>query len=166
MGDTNTTVNQLKPYSARASAVLITMLERPTPSTRSTGVGESGGGTGKRERTSKNTRGGGGGGGGGSSRNTVDDPRFWRHPLALHLYIHLTEPAVPGRGGPGAGWGESAADLIATLNLTGSGHLEHMPGKSTANPPPRGAPSCFLCRLHCRQRWSLYRSSYRLCQRG
>ena len=145
MGDTNTTVNQLKPYSARASAVLITMLERPKPSTSSTGVGESG--IGKRERTSENTRDDGGGG-----SSIVDDPRFWRHPLALHLYIHLTEPAVPGRGGPGAGWGESAADLIATLNLTGSGHLEHMPGKSTANPPPRGAPSCFLCRLHCRQR--------------
>lgn len=134
MGDTNTTVNQLKPYSARASAVLITMLERPKPGTRSTG--ESRGGTGMHEGTSKNIHGGGGGG-----SSIVDDPRFWRHPLALHLYIHLTEPAVPGRGGPGAGWGESAADLIATLNLTGSGHLEHMPGKSMAKSAP---PRCTL----------------------
>ncbi|KNC85190.1 hypothetical protein SARC_02609 [Sphaeroforma arctica JP610] len=50
------------------------------------------------------------------------------HPLALHLYLHLTEPGVPGHGGPGAGLGEHAADVLSSLNLTGSGHLEHMPG--------------------------------------
>ena len=59
---------------------------------------------------------------------TNSNPRFWRHPLALHLWIHLTEPAVPGRKGAGAGRGENAADLLLALSLTGSGHLEHMPG--------------------------------------
>ena len=48
------------------------------------------------------------------------------HPLALHLYIHLTEAGEPGTDG--AGIGEAAADLLATLNISMSGHLEHMPG--------------------------------------
>jgi len=89
MGDTNTTARKLRPYSARAAAVLQPMLERSA---------------------------------------TNGNPRFWRHPLALHLWIHLTEPGIPGQGGPGAGRGEDAADLLAALHLTGSGHLEHMPG--------------------------------------
>ena len=50
------------------------------------------------------------------------------HPLALHLWVHLTEPAQPGRGGPGAGEGERAADLLSALDIAESGHLEHMPG--------------------------------------
>ena len=52
------------------------------------------------------------------------------HPLALHLYIHITEPGTPGFHGPGihAGRGDAAATTLAALNLTGSGHLEHMPG--------------------------------------
>jgi hypothetical protein len=56
------------------------------------------------------------------------DPTFAHHPLALHLYIHLTEAGVPGHGGKGAGLGEAAADAMRALNVTGSGHLEHMPG--------------------------------------
>ena len=35
---------------------------------------------------------------------------------------------MPGRGGPGAGVGERAADLLSALNISESGHLEHMPG--------------------------------------
>ena len=79
MGDTNTTARQLRPFSARASAVLRPLLPRA-------------------------------------------------QPMALHLYIHLTEPAVPGSGGPGAGMGEGAADALRAQRLSGSGHLEHMPG--------------------------------------
>merc|ERR1712188_171440 len=48
------------------------------------------------------------------------------HPLALHLYIHLTEAGSPGHAG--AGIGEAAADKLAELNISGFGHLEHMPG--------------------------------------
>jgi len=55
------------------------------------------------------------------------EPTFARHPLALHLYIHLTEAGVPGMK-DGAMTGEQAADTLRSLNYTGSGHLEHMPG--------------------------------------
>ena len=51
---------------------------------------------------------------------------FARHPFALHLYIHLTEAGVPGMK-DGAMTGEQAADILRSLNYTGSGHLEHMP---------------------------------------
>ena len=47
------------------------------------------------------------------------------HPLALHLYIHITEPLSPGVD---ASAGEAAADALRLLNFTGSGHMEHMPG--------------------------------------
>jgi len=46
-------------------------------------------------------------------------------PLALHLYIHITEPLSPGAD---ASKGELSADKLAKLNYTGSGHMEHMPG--------------------------------------
>jgi len=46
------------------------------------------------------------------------------HVLALHLYIHITEPLTPGGD---AAKGEAAADGLARLNLTESGHFEHMP---------------------------------------
>ena len=46
-------------------------------------------------------------------------------PLALHLYIHITEPLSPGSD---AAKGELSADKLARLNYTGSGHMEHMPG--------------------------------------
>ena len=46
-------------------------------------------------------------------------------PLALHLYIHITEPLSPGAD---AAKGELSADKLAKLNYTGSGHMEHMPG--------------------------------------
>lgn len=154
MGDTNTTVNQLKPYSARASKVLITMLHRTTTTatatTLSTPNHPSGALTTQAAPTDTSSS-SSSANGKSATRNddaamrrrspladapakqydTTNDgnPRFWRHPLGLHLYIHLTEPAVPGRGGEGAGWGEDAADLVAALNLTGSGHLEHMPGQ-------------------------------------
>ena len=53
---------------------------------------------------------------------------FAYHPLALHLFIHLTEGGQPGHASKGAGLGEVAADRLLALNYTGSGHLEHMPG--------------------------------------
>ena len=46
-------------------------------------------------------------------------------PLALHLYIHITEPLSPGAG---ASKGEQSADALAAMNVTDSGHLLHMPG--------------------------------------
>jgi hypothetical protein len=48
-----------------------------------------------------------------------------QQPLALHMYIHITEPLTPGEG---AAKGEASADSLASLNVTGSGHLLHMPG--------------------------------------
>ncbi|GMH99707.1 hypothetical protein TrVE_jg350 [Triparma verrucosa] len=47
------------------------------------------------------------------------------HTMALHLFIHATEPLTPGTD---ASQGEQSADLLKDLNLYGSGHLEHMPG--------------------------------------
>ena len=48
----------------------------------------------------------------------------YRHPLALHLWIHITESGTtPARGLP-------AADALAQLSrdgTTGTGHLLHMP---------------------------------------
>jgi len=59
---------------------------------------------------------------------TSMDMKYSHHPLALHLFIHLTEAGVPGHNSTGAGYGEIAADRLLLLNVTGSGHLEHMPG--------------------------------------
>lgn len=42
-----------------------------------------------------------------------------RHPLALHLYIHLLEPVAPAKA-------ERAADLLLPL-VPGAGHMVHMP---------------------------------------
>jgi tetratricopeptide (TPR) repeat protein len=42
-----------------------------------------------------------------------------RHPLALHLYIHLMEPVAPAKA-------ELAADLLGPL-MPGAGHMVHMP---------------------------------------
>ncbi|HYH47388.1 MAG TPA: hypothetical protein VEG34_17035, partial [Thermoanaerobaculia bacterium] len=42
-----------------------------------------------------------------------------RHPLALHLYIHLLEPVAPAKA-------ERAADLLLPL-MPGAGHMVHMP---------------------------------------
>jgi hypothetical protein len=42
-----------------------------------------------------------------------------KHPLALHLYIHLMEPVHPGKA-------ERAADLLLPL-MPGAGHMIHMP---------------------------------------
>lgn len=42
-----------------------------------------------------------------------------KHPLALHLYIHLMEPVAPGKA-------ERAADLLLPL-VPGAGHMVHMP---------------------------------------
>mmetsp|Transcript_40784 Transcript_40784/g.130152 ORF Transcript_40784/g.130152 Transcript_40784/m.130152 type:complete len:678 (+) Transcript_40784:181-2214(+) len=49
-----------------------------------------------------------------------------RHPLGLHLYIHLTESLRPGRGEGSAEAGEAAADALLAL-VPGQGHLVHMP---------------------------------------
>jgi tetratricopeptide (TPR) repeat protein len=44
-----------------------------------------------------------------------------RHPQAQHLYIHLIEAsAAPGRA-------EAAADRLSAADITGAGHLVHMP---------------------------------------
>jgi tetratricopeptide (TPR) repeat protein len=42
-----------------------------------------------------------------------------KHPLALHLYIHLMEPVQPAKA-------EKAADLLMPL-MPGAGHMIHMP---------------------------------------
>lgn len=42
-----------------------------------------------------------------------------KHPLALHLYVHLMEPVVPAKA-------ERAADLLQPL-MPGAGHMVHMP---------------------------------------
>ncbi len=42
-----------------------------------------------------------------------------KHPLALHLYIHLMEPVHPAKA-------EKAADLLMPL-MPGAGHMIHMP---------------------------------------
>ncbi len=42
-----------------------------------------------------------------------------KHPLALHLYIHLMEPVAPAKA-------ERAADLLLPL-VPGAGHMVHMP---------------------------------------
>lgn len=50
-------------------------------------------------------------------------PEAFHHPLALHLYIHMTEQSdTPGSG-------TAAADaLAAVMRRSGTGHLVHMPG--------------------------------------
>ncbi|GMH86519.1 hypothetical protein TL16_g10574 [Triparma laevis f. inornata] len=47
------------------------------------------------------------------------------HPMALHLFIHATEPLSPGSD---ASLGELSASALKNLDLKGSGHLSHMPG--------------------------------------
>jgi hypothetical protein len=52
------------------------------------------------------------------------------HPLALHLWVHLTEPSPVDdspAGATGAGRADAAADALEGL-VPGSGHLQHMPG--------------------------------------
>eukprot|EP00295_Goniomonas_pacifica_P017319 CAMPEP_0175859354 /NCGR_PEP_ID=MMETSP0107_2-20121207/30210_1 /TAXON_ID=195067 ORGANISM="Goniomonas pacifica, Strain CCMP1869" /NCGR_SAMPLE_ID=MMETSP0107_2 /ASSEMBLY_ACC=CAM_ASM_000203 /LENGTH=530 /DNA_ID=CAMNT_0017175967 /DNA_START=120 /DNA_END=1709 /DNA_ORIENTATION=- len=55
----------------------------------------------------------------------------WVHPLALHLYIHATEPSRAGYGKDSAGRAAGAADrLRKVFNATTTGslsqHLQHM----------------------------------------
>jgi hypothetical protein len=53
------------------------------------------------------------------------------HPLALHLYVHITESAPVGGGRGGAARADAAADALEGL-APGSGHLQHMPGHTFA----------------------------------
>eukprot|EP00658_Telonema_sp_P-2_P003256 TRINITY_DN11199_c0_g1_i3.p2 TRINITY_DN11199_c0_g1~~TRINITY_DN11199_c0_g1_i3.p2 ORF type:complete len:152 (-),score=55.08 TRINITY_DN11199_c0_g1_i3:178-633(-) len=51
------------------------------------------------------------------------------HPMAEHLWIHITEPSASGMGPESAGRAAAAADgLLAQFNGTDSQHLTHMPG--------------------------------------
>jgi hypothetical protein len=57
------------------------------------------------------------------------------NPMAMHLYIHLTEGGMPGSSAAehpnddlSATRGAAAATRLELLNISGSGHLEHMPG--------------------------------------
>jgi hypothetical protein len=60
--------------------------------------------------------------------------RHPRHPLALHLYIHLVEStSTPERA-------ESAADALVGL-MPGAGHIVHMPS-------PRPLPAGLLPAQH------------------
>jgi hypothetical protein len=65
---------------------------------------------------------------------TAMDLTQYTHPLALHFYIHITEPLTPMSSlsdaplnDDDARKGEAAGAALAALNFTGFGHFEHMP---------------------------------------